>query len=167
MSFDPNQNTPPMGHAAPKKSGALKWILGGIGCFTLMIALCVGGLIYFGMQVNDIATNNAAYFKAVNSIESSSAVADVVGAPVVVERSAEKPPQRIPAEAGKIGFKFDTVVKGSNKSGEAEIIVSGELMNSDNWQVDSIKVTVDGEEIPVDEVSLDLDIDLGTETEEN
>jgi len=54
MSFDPNQNQPPMGHVPPKKSGALKWILGGIGCFGLA------------------------------TLESSEAIGDAVGNPVTV-----------------------------------------------------------------------------------
>ena len=70
MSFDPNQNAP-LGHAPPKKSGALKWILGGLGCFGLISILCLGGIGYIGYQGVQMVTTNPAYLEARATLELS------------------------------------------------------------------------------------------------
>lgn len=163
MSFDPNPNSPPMGHAAPKKSGSLKWILGGVGCFTLLIVLCVGGFGYVAWMGAQMLMNNPAFNEAVATVETSESVNDALGSPVTVGPPGEN--IQTSQNGQKVTLTYTVDVTGSEKSGEATIVVSGTFMQ-DDWVVDEITVAgPDGEDIPVDGSGLSIDIEEGTEGE--
>ncbi len=156
MSFDPNQNAP-MGHAPPSSSGSKKkWIFAGLGCFGLLTVLCVGGLIavsYWGMGV----VMNSAYEEARVTIENDEAVGNAVGRPVKVGTFDGNDFKQNP-QGQVIEYTYGLTVEGSEKSGRAEVVVSGNPI-ADDWKVDSIEVTVDGEKIPVGELELDVNIE--------
>jgi len=156
MSFDPNQNQPPMGHVPPKKSGgALKWILGGLGCFGLIGALCIGGVVYMGYQGVQMVTNNPAYIEARAQLESSEALGDAVGNPVTVGQ----PDQEIKTvpNGERIGFEYKVPVSGPNGSGTATIKVDGKPFSADDWNLESLTVEVNGEDVPIQ--GLDVNIE--------
>ena len=153
MSFDPNQNAP-VGHAAPKKSGALKWIIGGLGCFGLLTLLCVGGVVGLGFWGMGMIKNEA-YEEARTAISNSAEVSAAVGDPVNVG-DFEGFQQATSGE--QVTYTYQIPVNGSNKSGTAEVIVSGNPING-GWKIDSMEVEVDGEKIPVGELDLEVDIE--------
>ena len=150
MSFDPKDNMPAMGSVPPKKSGALKWILGGLGCIGLLIALCIGGSVYMTYRGVQMVTSNPAYLEARATLESSEALGNAVGNPVTVGE-----PVNIQTTQGeRIGFTYQVPVSGPNGSGTAEISVNGKPFSED-WKLESLKVTVDGEEVPLDGSSIE------------
>ena len=148
MSFDPNQNTPPMGHVPPKKSGgALKWILGGLGCFGLLALCCFGGLAYIGYQGVQMVTGNPGYLEARATLESSDALGEAVGNPVTVgEPQGEIKPT---PNGDRIGFEYTVPVSGPNGSGTATFKVDGKPF-TDDWSVESMSVEVNGEEVQLE-----------------
>lgn len=156
MSFDPNQNQPPMGHVPPKKSGgALKWILGGLGCFGLITALCLGGFGYMGYRAYQDMTGNTAYLDARATIESSEAIGEAVGNPVTVGQPTGLNQSQ---QGQRITIVYDVPFSGPNGSGMAEIKVEGQLMTED-WNLESISAEVDGKDIPLDGGGLDVNIE--------
>ena len=147
MSFDPNQNTPPMGHVPPKKSsGALKWILGGIGCFGLLTVLCIGGFAYVTYVSYQNMTTNSAYLEARITLENSEELAEAVGEPVTVGSFTG-------FNQGQNGqlvtVVYDVPVSGPDGSGVAKIEVEGSPFSKD-WELKSLSAEVDGEDIPLD-----------------
>jgi len=156
MSFDPNQNMPPMGHVPPKKSGSLKWILGGLGCFGVLALCCFGGIAYFGYMGLEIVNSNPGYLEARANIEASASVGEAVGNPVTV--GSYTGVQSNQGAAGSMSISYDVPVSGPNGSGMAKITVSGTPMTED-WKVDSLTVTVDGKEVPLEGGGLDINIE--------
>lgn len=156
MSFDPNQNQPPMGHVPPKKSGALKWILGGIGCFGLITVLCLGGVGYMSYRAYQDLTGNSAYLEARATIESSAEIGEAVGNPVTVGEPTG-PPQPI-QNGERVTIVYDVPFSGPKGSGMAEIKVEGQLM-TDDWNLQSLSAEVDGKEIPLGGGGLDVNIE--------
>ncbi len=145
---------PPMGHVPPKKSGAKKWIIGGLGCFGLLTLLCIGGVVaatFWGMGL----VKNEGYEQARVSISESAEVSDAVGTPVSVGDFTGLQ-QSVAGE--QITYTYTLPVNGSEKSGTAEVVVTGHPVNG-VWKVDSIEVDVDGEKIPVGNVDLDINIE--------
>jgi len=148
---------PPMGHVPPKKSGgALKWILGGLGCFGILAVCCFGGVAYLGMMGLEVVNSNPAYLEARAEIEGSAAVGEAVGNPVSVGTYTGV--QSNQGDAGRMSIDYDVPVTGPNGSGMAKISVSGKPMTED-WSVDSLTVTVDGKDIPLDGGGLDINIE--------
>lgn len=154
MSFDPNQNAP-MGHAPPKKSGALKWILGGLGCFGLLGLLCFGGFGYIAYQGVQMINDNPGYLEARAQIESSDAVGAAVGNPVEVGTYTGVQSNQ---QGERVTITYDVPVSGPNGSGSAKIAVNGKPFSED-WKVESVDVTVDGKSIPLGGGGLDINID--------
>lgn len=154
MSFDPNQN-PPVGHATPKSGSNKKWIFAGLGCFGLVTLLCIGGFVAMTFWAMGTIKNEA-YETARTTIETDDSVAQAVGPPVRVGdfdgfNQAQK-------GQGVLEYSYDLPVEGSEKSGRAKVVVSGNPIEG-SWQVDSIEVEVDGEKITVGELNLELDIE--------
>ena len=158
MSFDPNQNTPPMGHVPPKKKGgALKWILGGLGCFGLLGLLCFGGMGYFGYSAFKQMTNNPAFLEGRATLESSPALGEVLGNPVTV---GEFNPEgfRQTQQGERVTIEYDVDLSGPDGAGTATIVVKGQLFTED-WNVESITATVNGEDVPLDGNGIDVNIE--------
>ena len=163
MSFDPNAPQtqqpfePPMGHAAPRKSSKKWWILGGLGCFTLLL-LCFGGIGGIGYMGYQAAFNNPAYVQAVDTIESSPEVAEALGSPVVVGMPSKVDSNQ---EGEYISMDYTVDVTGSNGTGEAHISVKGKPMTED-WETNKLEVVVGGQTIELNAPApLNLDIDMG------
>ena len=111
MSLD-NQysaNTGNLDSLQPKKSGALKWILGGCGCLGLLAVLCFGGLIWFGVSKAGKVTQEARSF-----VENSTVVQKHLGSPVVIKAEAHSQ-----GEGQSLVFRFD--VSGPNGNGQATV----------------------------------------------
>ena len=100
-----NFDSPP----PPKKSGALKWILGGCGCLGLLTACCFGGLIWFGVSKAGKVTEEARSF-----VEGSTVIQEHLGSPVVI--NAESASQ---SADQSLVFEFD--VSGPNGNGRATV----------------------------------------------
>jgi len=114
MSID-NQHPANMGNLdslPPKKSGLLKWILGGCGCLGLLTVLCFGALIWFGISKAGKVTQEARSF-----VENSTVIQEHLGSPVVI--NAESPSQ---GEDQSLVFKFD--VSGPDGDGQATVNVT-------------------------------------------
>lgn len=155
MSFDPNQ-TAPVGHATtPKKSGALKWILGGVGCFGLLGLLCLGGVGYMGYLGLQVINSNAGYLEARATIESSAAVGEATGNPVEVGSYTNVANQQ--GAGGEMSISYDVPVSGPNGTGSAHIEVSG-VPYSEDWTVDVLEVEVNGQKV-LDGGGLDINIE--------
>ena len=132
----------------------MKWIIGGIGCFGLLVLLCVGGVVALGFWGMGMIKNEA-YEEAKVSISNSAEVAEAVGAPVTVSDFTGVSQ----TNAGdQITYIYEIPVQGSEKSGTAEVSVTGNPLQG-GWSVDSIEVDVDGEKISVRELDLSDDID--------
>ena len=157
MSFDPNENMPPMGHVPPKKSGgSLKWILGGLGCFGLLAICCIGGLAFLGYQGVQMVTSNPGYLEARATLESSDALGEVLGNPVTVgEPQGEIKPI---SKGERIGFGYTVPVSGPNGSGTATFEVEGKPFSED-WTVESMSVQVNGEEVQLEGSGIEVDIE--------
>ena len=136
----------------------MKWIIGGIGCFGLLVLLCVGGLVGVGFWGMGVVANKA-YEEARTSITNSEAVGNVVGQPVEVGTYNPQKLGQSPGGDGTVEYTYEIPVAGSQKSGTAIVVVSGNPLDGDSWEVVSIEVDVDGEKIPVGELDLDIDID--------
>ena len=111
MSFD-NQESVSLNNIdsmPPKKSGALKWILGGCGCLGLLTLLCFGGLIWFGVSKAGAVTQESRSF-----VENSTTVQQHLGSPVV--SNAETATQGTNQD---IVFEYD--VAGPNGTGRATV----------------------------------------------
>lgn len=152
MSFDPNQNTPPMGSVPPKKSGgALKWILGGLGCFGLIIALCVGGFAYFAYQGVQMVTNNPALNEAKATLTSSAALGEKLGNPITLGPEAPEPPVQ---NGERMTITYRIPVSGPDGQGTATVTVDGKPF-SDDWTVQSLEAEVNGEDVPLDGMGIE------------
>ena len=155
MSFDPNQNAP-LGHAPPNSGSKKKWIIGGLGCFGLLTILCIGGIVGAYIWGTGIVQNEG-YEQARTTIEMDDDVGNAVGRPVKV--GTFNPQDFQQAQSGnEIEYTYGLTVDGSEKSGRAEVVVSGNPMSGE-WEVDSIEVDVDGEVIQVGEMELDINIE--------
>jgi len=143
-----------MGHVPPKKSGSMKWILGGLGCFGLLTLLCVGGIVGLGFWGMGMIKNEA-YQEARVAISESAEVTEAVGAPVSV---SEMEGFQQKADGEHVEYTYQIPVGGSEKSGTAEVVVSGHPING-GWKVESIEVDVDGEIIPVGKLDLEVNIE--------
>ena len=113
MSLD-NQNMPPgaanINTLPPKKSGgALKWILGGCGCLSLLLVLCIGGFVYFSYS-----TFSGVQEEAKGFITNSSVVQEQLGSPVKID--GESFSSTAPGE-----WVFDFNVSGPKGSGTATV----------------------------------------------
>lgn len=164
MSYDPNANVPPVGNVPPQKSGggALKWILGGIGCFGLLTALCIGGFIWWAYNLSqDLIINNPAKIQAIAEIEQSETVGDAFGRPVTVSLAPPQQPQQ--KGQGGLVLTFEGEVKGSEKSGTATVVVDvANALDAESSTVESIVIKdADGNEIPVKKLDLDINIEEG------
>ena len=157
MSFDPNQDMPPMGHVAPKKSGgSLKWILGGLGCFGLLTICCFGAIGFGVFGIFQGMTANPAYLDARTTLENSQSLADVVGEPVTVGEPTGPPGQS--QNGQRITFVYSVPVSGPDASGTATIKVEGQLF-TDDWNLEELTAEVDGVDVPIEDNVLDIKIE--------
>jgi len=154
MSFDPSQTaSAPIANATtPKKSGAKKWIFGGLGCFGLLTLACVVGF-YFAFQM---LGSNPGYLEALATIESSPEVGEAAGNPVEVGTFTNV--ANISTENRPIGFAYDVPVSGPNGTGTAHIEVSQDPA-SNEWSVDKLEVEINGENVPLDGGGLEINIE--------
>ena len=158
MSTDPHQNAP-VGHAAPaKKSGALKWILGGLGCFGLLGLLCFGGVAYMGYQGVQMVTGNAAYLEARATLESSASLGDTFGNPITVGEPTDIQTNQQGSDAMELVYQIP--VSGPNGSGTAEVQVQGKPFAPGEWTLESLTVVdADGNAVPLDGGGLEVNIE--------
>ncbi len=166
MSIDTKTDVPPLA-TAPKRSGSggsRKWLWGGLGCLGLLLILCVGGVVAAFLVGQDITSNNPAVLQAEQTILSSDSISNALGSPVTVSTPI---PTGNRAAGEKIVVIFTADVVGSEKTGVAVIEVQGVPLNNDSWEVVSIKVTgPDGENVPVDELVLDINLEEGETVEQ-
>ncbi len=145
-----------MGHVPPKKKGgALKWILGGLGCFGLLALCCFGGLAYFGYQGVKMVTSNPAYLEARATLESSEALGNAVGNPITLGEPTNVQTRQ---NGERMGMTYELPVSGPNGSGSASISVEGKPF-SDDWTLESLSVNVGGEDIPLNGSGIDVNIE--------
>lgn len=163
MSYNPNQ-PPMMGHAPPRKDNTLLYIFVGLGCFGALVLLCFGGFAFMAYQGFKLAeqsvemiNENPAYEEARRTIQNSEAVAEAVGEPVVVDSIYTNVEGGDAGKSGKIQFVYDLGVSGPKANGNAKIVVEGELF-SENWDLESVSVTVDGEEIQLENDGETIDL---------
>ena len=137
MSFD-NQNQPPIGASVntmpPKKSGGLKWILGGCGCLGLLMAACIVGFVWFSYS-----TFTGVQQEAKSFIEGSSVVQEQLGTPVTI--TGESFDQ---AGQGKWVFEFD--LTGPKGSGVATVNMENDGQSMD-FQLGQSSLEVNGQTI--------------------
>lgn len=151
MSLD-NQatlNIPNMQDEKPK-SGALKWILGGCGCLGLMIAICVGGSVWYagGLIKDTMSIMN----EVVTLAENSEVVKETLGDPVEITGGPRQ------SQEGK-DMTFEVDVAGPNGSGtvfsKASIDSSGRRLNRTE-----IYLEFDGQRFDLDaEEAFNLDVE--------
>ena len=146
---------PPMGHVPPKKSGALKWILGGLGCFGVLALCCFGGIAYFGYASVQMVTNNPAYLEGRASLENSEPLGELLGNPITV---GDPTNIQTNPKGERVGMTYEVSLSGPNGTGSATITVDGKPF-SDDWNLESLTAEVNGENVPLDGGGLDINIE--------
>ena len=140
--------------APPTKKSKLIWILP-IGC--LGILMCCGGSVgLFLYWSYNMVYNNDGYTTAINTIQESSQVQDLVGVPVVIQKN---PNLKTESLGTTTRLTYPDSFSGPNGSGTAEIVVVMDNATRE-FTLESIVVTIDGETINLtDEGDFSIDID--------
>lgn len=141
----------PIADISRPKSNKKLWIFGGLGCFGLIGLICIGFIVAGIMAAKptlDFMNENISY------IESSSEVAEALGAPITV---APAQPTQDSNNPGALIFRGN--VSGSQGAGTYVIEAK---MNGVTPEREAIYLEVDGERIDLDPDALyELDIDDG------
>ena len=158
MSYDPKAEVPPMGHMEQRPSRKKWWMIGGCGCF-MVILLCGGGIGIFGFMVAkpllDIVQESQAF------VRTSEVVADAVGEPVAV---ADQQNPSMPAtytEDGVTVQEWRFAVEGSKTTGTLVLKIAQK--EAFKFERKSLSLELDdGTVIDLDpEEEFNLDIDTG------
>ena len=133
----------------PKKKGSAKWFLiGGCGCFSLVLACCCGVGIYFFSMTQNFMTEQITF--AENSLK----VSEELGDGVVVDVESANVTQN-PDDPSLLEFRFN--IKGD--SDEAVLVFVGKIESvSSGWILNEIYLEKDGEKIDLDP---DTEFDFG------
>lgn len=160
MSYDPNAGMPPMGKMEQRPSSGKKWwMIGGCGCFTLLLLCCgggIGGFYSFVQPVIQIMNATTAM------VRDSGEVKDALGTPI--ELSAGPINQNQSSAAGGLPIiEYEYSIKGSKEEGV--LVFKMEMKPDWSWERTDLYVELeDGTKINVDpeaELTPDLDIDDG------
>ena len=141
----------PIGSVEPPKSKKKLWIFGGLGCFALILVVCVGGgaLVWFtlGKPALDFMNENMAL------VDTSEVAEELLGSPITRGAPAQQ-------QDGTGSVTFSVPVSGPKGSGT--LVFKG-TYGADGWTRDSINLNVDGIEHDLSgaEEIFNLDIDDG------
>ena len=155
MSFDKEHQVSgienPIGNVEPPKSRKKLWIFGGLGCFGLILVVCVGGAVViwlaFGKPTLDFMNENMVL------IDNSEAAVEALGSPIT--RGA--PTQE---QDGSGSMTFSLPVSGPKAKGT--LVFKG-TYGAEGWTRDDIYLEVDGEKIDLSDAEdiFNLDINDG------
>jgi hypothetical protein len=139
----------------PAKRSMLIWILP-IGCLGILLC-CGGGFGLLGYWGYNVFYDNPAYKSALNTIQESAQVQELIGSPVILTGLT---PMESEANAGEAGWiKYAPSFSGPNGSATADILVVVDNA-TEEFAIESIIVTINGEAIDLtDEGDFSLNID--------
>ena len=108
-----------------------------------------------GYQGVQMVSANPAYLEGRSALETSEALEEVLGSPITVSE-----PTNIQTNPGenRIGMTYEVTISGPKGSGTAEIEVDGQPF-TDDWNLESLKAEVDGQEIEIEGGGLDIKIE--------
>lgn len=141
----------PISGGEPPKSKKKFWILGGLGCFGLIVVVCVGGaaLIWFtvGKPTLDFMNENMAL------ISNSPAAEEALGANITLGAPTQQQDGN-----GSVTFR----VPATGDKGSGTLVFKG-TYGAEGWTRDEIYLEVDGEQIDLSDSEdiFNLDIDEG------